>query len=156
MKKLLTLCIALACVGFAWAQPPAGDANIGETYGEFKMSKQKEAFLDITNLKQDDKLEGSFTGKVVEVCSKKGCWMKLELENGEMATIKMKDYGFFVPKAMEGKEIHIQGEAELKVASVAELRHLAEDANKSQEEIDAITEEEKTISILANGIRVMK
>ena len=68
----------------------------------------------------------------------------------------MKDYSFFVPTALENKEVLIQGKAELKIVSVAELQHLAEDANKTQEEINAITEPQKTISILANGIQVIK
>jgi hypothetical protein len=36
--------------------------------------------------------------------------------------------------------------------SVEELRHYAEDAGKSQEEIEAITEPKKTYSFVADGV----
>ena len=52
----------------------------------------------------------------------------------------MKDYAFFVPTALEGKTVVLEGSAESKTTSVKELQHYAEDAKKSQAEIDAITE----------------
>lgn len=58
--------------------------------------------------------------KVVDVCPKKGCWLKLELANGETATVKMKDYGFFLPVAAIGKNVVINGAVNLKTVSVAE------------------------------------
>ena len=50
-----------------------------------------------------------FRGTVTEVCKAKGCWMKVALENGEETMVKFKDYGFFVPKDMAGKEVVING-----------------------------------------------
>jgi hypothetical protein len=40
--------------------------------------------------------------------------------------------------------------------SVDELKHYAEDAKKSKEEIDAITEPKKEIRLTANGVLVVK
>ena len=36
-------------------------------------------------------------GVIKEVCSKKGCWMRLPLTDEEDLMVRFKDYGFFVP-----------------------------------------------------------
>ena len=99
--------------------------------------------------------ETKVTAKIVEVCPNKGCWLKLELPDGKQATVKMKDYGFFVPLAAKGKTVVIEGQAYIKTVSVNELRHFAEEAKKSKTEIDAITQPKKEVNILAKGIVVV-
>lgn len=138
----------------AIAQPPKGDAAKGDTYGDAAALNSQAKPEDISDLTSDKKIEGNFVGIVKEVCPKKGCWIKLELPGGKAATVKMKDYGFFVPVALTGKKILINGAAELKTTSVAELKHLAEDAKKPQSEIDAITNPKETLTITATGIKV--
>jgi hypothetical protein len=68
----------------------------------------------------------------------------------------MNDYGFLVPLSLKGKTVVIDGEAKLKTTSVAELKHYAEDAKKTQAEIDAITEPKKEVRIMARGIAVVE
>lgn len=153
MKKcFLILSMFISCI--AIAQPPKGNADKGDTYGDVSALKSKVKPSDLSELTGDKKVEGNFVGVVKEVCPKKGCWIKLELPGGKGATVKMKDYGFFVPTALVGKKIIINGSAEVKTTSVAELKHLAEDAKKSQSEIDAITEPSEVLTIMASGIKV--
>lgn len=154
MKKTILLTFALLSFFALMAQPPAGEAEKGDAYGDASAIHEDSEITKISKIKKDEKLQGNFTGKVEEVCAKKGCWVQLILADGTPASVKMKDYDFFVPTALIGKEVIIHGEAELKTTSVAELQHLAEDAGKSQEEIDAITETEEVISIMADGIKV--
>ena len=45
--------------------------------------------------------------------------------------------------------------AKIKEVSVDELKHYAEDAKKSQEEIDAIKEPKKELRFTASGIKVL-
>ena len=157
MKKLF-LFIAITGFGFiANAQPPEGEAKPGEWYGE-KVST--EGAVDINDVVK--KLNGGsefpevkIKAKITEVCPKKGCWLKLELENGETAMVKMKDYGFFLPLAAKGKTVVIDGEVKLKTTSVAELKHYAEDAKKTKEEIDAIKEPKKEVKVMAKGIVIV-
>lgn len=154
MKKMF-LTLVMAGFGFIVnAQPPAGDAKPGEWYGE-KIAT--EGALNINDVVA--KLNGGsefpevkIKAKITEVCPKKGCWLKLELENGETAMVKMKDYGFFLPVSAKGKTVVIDGKVEIKTTSVAELKHYAEDAKKSKEEIDAITKPEKEVRVMAKGI----
>lgn len=140
------------------AQPPAGDAKPGEWYGE---KVNPDGALNLSDVAT--KLEGGsefgdtkIKAKIVEVCPKKGCWLKLELPDGNTATVKMKDYGFFLPLAAKGKTVVIDGEPKLKTTSVAELRHYAEDAKKSKEEIEAITKPQKEVRITAKGIVILE
>lgn len=166
MKKL-TFIFALLFSIVSFAQdakkpsPPPGNALVGETYGA-GVSKAAEnnaispRKLD-KKLKKAKKLENvAVKGKVVDVCDKKGCWITVETENDERFFVKMKDYGFFVPMALERKNVVLEGTAETKLVSVDELKHYAEDEKKSQAEIDAITKPAEEIRFLASGIKVVK
>ncbi|MEN8817411.1 MAG: DUF4920 domain-containing protein [Nonlabens sp.] len=92
-------------------------------------------------------------GTIADVCVKKGCWIKMPVGDAS-ATVKFKDYGFFLPKNGKGKEVILSGKAYKNITPVEELRHYAEDAGKSEEEIAAITEEEVTLSFIADGAMV--
>ncbi len=99
-----------------------------------------------------DSVTIKMVAKVDEVCQAKGCWMKVDLENGEQAMVKFKDYGFFMPKDIAGREVVLHGKAFVNEVPVDEQRHYAEDAGKSAEEIAKITEPKKTFSFVADGV----
>ncbi|MBK7110455.1 MAG: DUF4920 domain-containing protein [Bacteroidetes bacterium] len=81
--------------------------------------------------------------------------MKLDLGNGESMRVSFKDYGFFVPKDLEGKQVIVQGVAEVKTISVDDQRHFAEDAGKTKEEIESITEPQEELVFVADGVIVL-
>lgn len=157
MKKLL-LAAAIAFVSTAAiAQPPAGDAKPGDVYGEIKSVNGAIDIAQIpAKLAKEESIDTKVTAKVLEVCAKKGCWIKLAVNDSTTAFVKMKDYAFFTPVALEGKTVVLDGKAFIKTTSVAELKHYAEDAKKSKAEIDAITEPQKEIRFTATGIQVVK
>jgi hypothetical protein len=96
-------------------------------------------------------------GKVEAVCQAKGCWMNIAGDQPEMEEmmVKFKDYGFFVPKDIAGREVVMQGYAFREVTPVDELRHLAQDAGKPQAEIDQITEPKVELKFLASGVLLL-
>ena len=98
---------------------------------------------------------GKVKGTVVSVCQEKGCWMKLEQTDGDGIMIHFKDYKYFVPKNISGKEVVLQGVAKITTTSVEMLRHYAEDAGKTKEEIAKITEPVKAIEFIASGVLVL-
>ena len=157
MNKLIVASIALLFTLNSYAQPPAGNADKGDYYGAKVKAKGAIPLAAlVSELETVSSLpETKVTAKIVEVCPNKGCWLKLELPDGKQATVKMKDYGFFVPLAAKGKTVVIDGQVSLKTVSVKELKHFAEDAKKSQAEIDAITQPKKEVNILAKGIVVV-
>lgn len=107
-------------------------------------------------LKVNDSLQMKIIGKVTEVCQKKGCWIKMNIGNGETMQVKFKDYGFFVPMDAAGQTVVIDGVAKKEIMSVANLQHYAEDAGKSKEEINAINKPEEKIVFVAEGVLLKK
>ena len=111
---------------------------------------EKESLLN--NPQHDTKLEG----QILSTCPMKGCWMKMSVER-DTILVRFKDYGFFVPKSgAEGKSAIINGKLSVDTLSVAQLRHYAEDAGKSKEEVSKIVKPEITISFLADGVVIDK
>jgi hypothetical protein len=100
--------------------------------------------------------EIKLTAYIKEVCSKKGCWMMLEIGEGNDMRVTFKDYGFFVPMDAAGKLATVQGIPTMDTTDVATLKHYAEDANATQEEIDAITEPEFNYAFEATGVIIKK
>ena len=129
------------------------------------MAQQAERFgADITETgalqptefikEMDGKIEQhvKFTAKVNDVCQMKGCWMTLDLGNGDQVMVRFKDYEFFVPRDASGQTAVVEGRAYYDEVSVETLRHYAEDAGKSKEEVEAITKPKKRLSFIADGV----
>lgn len=140
--------------------PPAGNALVGDYYGAdvSKVSENKAISVEKLEdgLKDSKKLENvAVKGLVTDVCEKRGCWLTIKTEGGNPFFVKMKDYAFFVPTALKGKNVVLEGVAEKKITSVEELKHYAKDAKKPQSEIDAITAPKEEIRFVADGIKVV-
>lgn len=155
MKKILLLIPVLIISFLVMAQPPKGPAKKGMTFG-VKTTKAGAIAANELPAVLGDKTTADVKvkGKVVEVCKAEGCWIKMETAAGSML-IKMKDHSFMVPLAMNGKTIVADGTATFKETTVEMLRHYAEDAGKSKEEIEAIKEPKKEIILQAKGILVL-
>jgi hypothetical protein len=138
--------------------PDAAESN--ETVFGAELSDQTitsyTAVLD--KLDQSNKLENvKIKAKVEEVCQAKGCWMNLVSDDAPDAAmfVKFKDYGFFVPKDIAGREVIIEGAAYYEETSVDELKHYAEDKGESEEAIAAITEPVKELKFMATGVKLL-
>ncbi|MEE9350287.1 MAG: DUF4920 domain-containing protein [Flavobacteriaceae bacterium] len=107
-------------------------------------------------LKKGDTIDVKFASSINRVCKKKGCWMRLDLDNGEESLVRFKDYGFFMPLNSDNKEVIVSGKAYIDVVTVAELRHYAEDEGLSKEDIEKITEDEVTYAVESNGVLMVK
>jgi len=98
-------------------------------------------------LQSNDSVDVKLKAEVTGVCKKKGCWMDVKLDDSTTMLVRFKDYGFFVPMDCEGMHATIQGQVKKTTHSVEWLRHKAEDAGKSIEEIESINEPEMAYSI---------
>jgi|APLak6261660806_1056025.scaffolds.fasta_scaffold25975_2 hypothetical protein len=110
----------------------------------------------ISKLGSSDSVAIKLVGKIDEVCQKKGCWMNMNIGNDQLMKVRFKDYAFFVPKDAAGKTTYLEGYAFRDTIPVAELKHYAEDAGKSKEEIAKITNPEISISFEAKGVIIKK
>lgn len=107
----------------------------------------------LAQIRQTDTLHTKLAGTIESSCQKKGCWMIMNMENGEELRVRFKDYGFFVPtEDLSGKNVIVEGKAFTDTISVAHLKHLAEDAGKSESEIAAIDQPEISVNFEASGV----
>ena len=99
-----------------------------------------------------DSIQVKLSGTINSSCTKKGCWMKMALGEDQEMRVSFKDYSFFVPKNLNGEKAIIDGYAHVDTLDVSYLRHLAEDAGKSEEEIKAIDAPEVSVNYVAHGV----
>lgn len=104
-----------------------------------------------STMKKTDTLFTKVQGTIKEVCSKKGCWMTLDLGDEKELMVRFKDYGFFMPLEAKG-DVIINGFATISETSVEDLKHYAEDAGATELEIEAIVASELTYSFEADGV----
>ncbi len=106
----------------------------------------------ISQLSPDKEVQAKIKGDITAVCQMKGCWMRVKDMEGNEFFVRFKDYGFFMPKDAAGKTAVLRGKAFIHTTPVDELKHYAEDAGKSEEEIAKITEPEQEYRFLADGV----
>ena len=159
MKKLIFL-MGIFGMSLLYAQSNIPEAQKGVEYGagvpENIAYNVQSIDQVIKSLKKKNEIDRvTIKGKVTAVCPKKGCWVTLENTQNVEVFVKMKDYVFFLPQNIAGKTILLDAKVTKQETSVKELRHYAEDAGKSKEEIAKITKPKVEIRVLANGIKVI-
>ena len=125
------------------------------TYGEFDAVTDLEKFSNVIDKFSLENIDNKkLSGEIINVCPKKGCWRNLKVDE-DTIFVKFKDYGFFVPKTgVESKLAFISGNIKKDTISVERLRHYAEDAGKSSDEIEKIVKPEFKLSFLADGVAI--
>lgn len=170
MKKVFLSILVLAVAVTACSQKESSEKNAdvtekeavevekeGEFLGESFDVKEEIPLINlVSEMNNSDSLIAVVEGKVTEVCQAKGCWMKVELPNGESMRVTFKDYGFFMPKDLAGKSIKMSGVAKKEETDVETLKHFAEDGGKSEEEIAQITEPKMDYKFIASGVKMME
>lgn len=126
--------------------------SFGDKITEDNFLTSKEMLAKFENLQVGDTISVKFASNIKEVCSKKGCWMKLPLSETTETMVRFKDYGFFMPLDANGKEVIVEGKAFVQITPVEELKHYAQDAGKSEEEIALITAPKREFAFEANGV----
>lgn len=152
-----------ACKGQNKEAVPQEVSSVVENFTSFGAEINEDEALSVEemtnrfkNLVVSDTLNTKFSAVVTEVCQAKGCWMKLKLQNGDEAMVKFKDYGFFMPKDISGKEVIVNGLAFIEEMTVEEQKHYAEDGGETKEAIAAITAPKKTYRFEADGVLLKK
>ena len=157
MKAFFSILFLFFSLSFVRAQPPSVPAEKGTIFGA-KTTADNAINVDqlpaVMQSNKGEKTAVKIKGVVTAVCEEMGCWIKIKSPTGDMM-VKMKGHSFFVPLALNGKEVVIDGMAEEKETSVEQLKHYAEDANKTKEEIAAIKEPKKEIIVEAKGVLVL-
>lgn len=131
-------------------------ASFGDKILAEKALSKEQMLQKYKTLKAGDTIAVKFRANIKEVCSKKGCWMTLELPDGKQSFVKFKDYAFFVPLNAAQQEAIVSGKAFVSETSVAQLKHYAEDGGESAEAIAKITQPKIEYKFMADGVLISK
>lgn len=159
---MLGFCAAAFLTACAQNAPSSADANTpndGKHFGANTTADNAVAYDEVmAKMTAQDSLPMKVVGKVKEVCQTKGCWMTLVSDQPGYPEMRVtfKDYAFFMPKDLSGKRVVVDGYAYVETTPVDVLRHYAEDAKKSPEEIAAITEPKREVSFEAAGVLILE
>ena len=89
------------------------------------------------------------------VCQNAGCWVQVPKPDGKALTVRFKNHFTIPPSTPLGTTSFIHGVAYWDTVSVKALRHYAEDAGKSTEEINKITQPEFKLNFEGDGIKLI-
>lgn len=152
--SLLTLALHIiaGCASKPAATAPDEGAD-GEwnSYGEVERPLPEST---VKELRQHDRRKVSVSGTIEDVCLTMGCWLNLRDRNGDRLFVMMRDHEYFVPRNAAGREVLVNGTARSDTFTVAELRHLAEDAGASKAQIAAIAQPEHRLYFIADGVQI--
>ena len=101
-------------------------------------------------------------GTIRQVCQTRGCWLTMADAQGRMLRVITHEEGaeedemLVFPMDASGARAEVVGTLSVIEESVERRRHLAEDAGASAEEIAAITEPSRSVSLLAVGARIVR
>ncbi len=153
MKKAFILFV-FASAFTACSQTASEDNSEFGRYGDTTFSAEGALMASElpTALEGKDSLRTVIKGEVTAACQAKGCWMSMDVGQEEAMTVTFVNYGFFVPKNSAGHEAIISGVAFRDTTSVAMLQEYAKDAEKSEEEISAITQPKFELKFIADGV----
>lgn len=147
-KSLLILFLPTIILFFL---PQNKSTYYGEKFSITELEDYSSLKKEISDFnKKDVKIEG----EILSSCPMKGCWIKIRSKE-DTILVRFKDYGFFVPKnGIDGDRAIVNGKMSLETLSVEQLRHYAEDAGKSQEEINKIKDPQVSLTFLADGVYI--
>ena len=161
-NKLLVL--FLLSIATIWTNLGAQQAEMSKSdekwqdYGEsFEIQDVKsgqEALNIFGGMESSQPVTMQIRGEVSAVCQVKGCWMIVKLTDGEETRVRFKNYGFFVPMDIVGKEVVVNGHASVEEISESDQKHYAKDAGQSESEIDKIKGSKRTYSVIADGVLI--
>jgi hypothetical protein len=129
-----------------------GDA---QQYGaSFTIEDEPVALADV--LAQADDNVGKtikVSAKLDKVCKKKGCWFTLAGDGiDQTVRVRMKDYGFFVPRNAEGAAAVAEGVLEKKVVPQKEAQHYADESGSG----DKVLSDQTEYHFIATAVHLTK
>ena len=152
---IVILILASACNSGTQVKQEQSEEKISLN-GVFGQEFVAENAIDATQLtslfKESNKVEVMLKGQVVECCQHSGCWMDLDIGNGELMQVLFKDGDFTIPIESAGKTAIINGIAYQEQLEITELKAMAKDEGKSEAEINLIIEPSWEYSFVAEGV----
>jgi len=142
MRRWLAVICTMAMAALAWASDPVWD-KYGADVPAGAVVPLAQALADPAAHEGQARV---FSGRVVDVCQKKGCWVMLE-DEGQGARVLLGDHDFYVPKDVRG-QAQVHGVLSRVALSAAARDHTARETGTGA----AVPEVE--YRILADGVQV--
>ena len=152
--SFFSLLIAIMGTACSPRTTPVASESYGAAFSSDQVIPATSLTSEYTSEALSDSVRVTLSGTINEVCQAKGCWMTLDAGNDQEMIVQFANYGFFVPKDIAGQQVVVHGLAFYQITPVEELRHFAEDAGKQPEEVAAITEPQRELRFLADGVRM--
>ncbi len=152
LLSLLSINLLLAC---GTHRDVAPTETFGASFAATEVMPTEQLLATYSAEELSDTVRTTLRGRVNEVCQARGCWMTVAAGDGQEMMVKFRDYGFFVPKDIGDREVILHGVAYYQVTPVDELRHYAEDAGQSPEEIARIDAPKRELRFLADGVQLL-
>ncbi len=158
MKKYLFV-LSVLSIAIVACTNSAGKIAKGDysEYGPHKVEMTKaipvDAMLADFSKSGSKRVTYTVTAGIEEVCAKAGCWINIKSATGAEMMVRFKDH-FTIPTDTKiGTQAYLHGDLYKDTVSVDMLRHFAEDAGKSEAEINKITDPKITMGFEADGIK---
>jgi len=158
LSFFLIILIAAAC-GNAPQQPGhAKTENAGRSTGkfgnEFAVDKAVPADEIAGIFTGADTAEVTISGNITTSCKHSGCWMDLDMGNGETIHVTFHDESFTIPLDAAGKNAVAQGMAIREMIPVEKLQNYSREEGKSEAEVAAITMPVYAYEFIASGVLI--
>jgi len=160
MKKYVFGFLAVALLVSSCFDPTKKEVLVGYSeYGTHSVDIAKAIPIDamVADFKANanERKAYTVTAEIEEVCAKAGCWINIKQKNGAEMMVRFKDH-FTIPTDTKlGTQAFLHGDLFVDTISVDMLRHFAEDAGKTPEEIEKITEAKINMGFEADGIKFL-
>jgi hypothetical protein len=159
--KYLIFSVAILTVA-SCGQAPQHSATVAEkqelpegTYGHEVGTENAFPAADVMNLfGNSDTAEITVSGPIAASCKHSGCWMDIDMGNGETLHVTFKDESFTIPLDAAGKNAIAQGIAVRELIPVETLQNYAREDGKSEEEVAAITQPAYEYQFVATGVLI--
>jgi hypothetical protein len=101
-----------------------------------------------------DTIDATISGKIAASCKHSGCWMDLEMGEGETIHVTFQDESFTIPLDAAGKNAVAEGIAIRELIPVETLQNYAREEGKSEEEIATISKPVYAYEFIARGVLI--
>ena len=161
MKYLSLIMVILIAAACGQAPKPTASTEAekqGQSTGNFGNEVVSAGAIpanEITGVFTDSDTTGiTISGNITASCKHSGCWMNVDMGNGETIHVTFLDESFTIPLDAAGKNVIAQGVAIRELIPVETLQNYAREDGKTEEEVAAITEPVYAYEFIASGVLI--
>jgi len=158
LSLILLILIAEACGQAPKPTASTETEKTGQSTGNFGNEVVSAGAIpanEITGVFTDSDTTGiTISGNITASCKHSGCWMNVDMGNGETIHVTFLDESFTIPLDAAGKNVVAQGVAIRELIPVEALQNYAREEGKTEEEVAAITEPVYAYEFIASGVLI--